>query len=126
MSRRAPMMLAAIAVMVALFATAAYAAVITGTAASDVLIESQRNDTINGRGGGDDLRAGKFEFDTDDLNGGTGADELIARDADNPRPVVPPITTMTLLASGAPLMVRRVQRFPPAILKRSQTARRRN
>src|SRR5687767_1141375 len=83
MSRRAPMMLAAIAVMVALFATAAYAAVITGTAASDVLIESQRNDTINGRGGGDDLRAGKFEFDTDDLNGGTGADELIARDADN-------------------------------------------
>ena len=83
MSRRAPMLLAAIAIMVALFATAAYAAVITGTSQSDMLFESQRNDTIDGRGGNDDLHAERFPFDRDDLDGGTGTDELNARDADN-------------------------------------------
>ena len=83
MSRRsAPMLLAAIAVMVALFATAAYAAVITGTAHTDFLYESQKNDTIDGRGGPDDLRADRFPFDTDNLKGGTGTDLLKARDGD--------------------------------------------
>jgi Ca2+-binding RTX toxin-like protein len=82
MRRRAPMLLAAIAVMVALFATAAYAAVSTGTAHSDFLNESQKNDTIDGRGGPDDLRADQFPFDKDDLKGGAGDDELNARDAD--------------------------------------------
>jgi Ca2+-binding RTX toxin-like protein len=83
MSRRAPMLLAAMAVMVALFATAAYAAVITGTAHSDKLYESQRSDTIEGRGGPDNLRADRFPFDTDDLKGGTGTDLLKARDGDD-------------------------------------------
>jgi Ca2+-binding RTX toxin-like protein len=80
--RRAPMLLAAIAVMVALFATAAYAAVITGTPRSDFLYESKQNDTIYGRGGSDDLRADRFPFDKDYLKGGTGVDELNARDGD--------------------------------------------
>src|SRR3954470_5501263 len=79
---RAPMLLAAIAVMVALLATAAYAAVIAGTPRSDFLYESQKNDTIYGRGGPDDLRADRFPFDKDYLKGGTGDDELNARDAD--------------------------------------------
>ncbi len=77
------MLLAAIAVIVALFATAAYAATITGSPQSDMLYETQRNDTINGRGGADDLHADRFPFDTDELDGGTGTDELNARDADN-------------------------------------------
>lgn len=76
------MLLAAIAVMVALFATAAYAAEIKGTPQSDFLYESQRSDIIRGLGGNDDLRANEFPFDGDDLRGGTGADELNALDAD--------------------------------------------
>ena len=85
MSRRAPMLLAAIAVMVALFAAAAYAAVITGTGKSDVLYESQqdfRNDTIDGQGGDDILNAGNFRRDKDLLDGGTGVDTLNAEDGD--------------------------------------------
>jgi Ca2+-binding RTX toxin-like protein len=86
MSRRAPMLLAAIAVMVALFAAAAYAAVIiTGTGKSDVLYESQqdfRNDTIDGKGGDDILNAGNFRRDKDLLDGGTGVDTLNAEDGD--------------------------------------------
>ena len=81
-TRRAPMLLAAIAVMMALFATAAYAAVITGTPRSDFLYESKLNDPIAGRGKSDDLRADRFPFDKDDLTGGTGIDELNARDGD--------------------------------------------
>ena len=82
MSRRAPMLLAAIAVMVALFATAAYAAVITGTDKSDVLYESNQNDTIDGKGGPDTLRAQSFTSDADSLDGGTGVDTLNAEDGD--------------------------------------------
>jgi Ca2+-binding RTX toxin-like protein len=77
------MLLAAIAVMVALFAIAAYAATITGTDKSDILYESQQNDEIDGQGGDDTLRAGKFPFDTDNLDGGTGVDTLNAADGDN-------------------------------------------
>ena len=79
---RVPKLLAAIAVMVALFATAAYAANITGTGVSDILYESQRADTIDARGGNDQLLAGKFPFDKDNLQGGTGRDQLYARDGD--------------------------------------------
>jgi len=82
MSRRTPMLLAAIAVMVALFATAAYAAVIEGTGKSDILYESNQNDTIDGRGGPDTLRAQQFPFDEDNLDGGTGVDTLNASDGD--------------------------------------------
>ena len=82
MSRKAPMLLAAIAVMVALFATAAYAATITGTDQSDKLFESQRADTISGLRAADTLRAKQFAFDTDKLDGGKGKDLLNARDGD--------------------------------------------
>ena len=83
MSRRAPMLLAAIAVMVTLFAAAAYAATITGTGKSDILYESNQNDTIEGKGNPDFLRAQQFPFDEDNLDGGTGVDTLNARDGDN-------------------------------------------
>jgi Ca2+-binding RTX toxin-like protein len=76
------MLLAAIAVMVALFATAAYAAAITGSPQSDMLYESNQNDTIDGRGDSDTLRAQKYTNDEDNLDGGTGIDTLNARDGD--------------------------------------------
>ena len=82
MSRKAPMLLAAIAVMVALFVTAAYAAEIRGTDQSDKLFESQRADTISGLRAADTLRAKQFAFDTDKLYGGKGKDLLNARDGD--------------------------------------------
>ena len=54
---RAPMLLAAIAVMVALFATAAYAAEIHGTEKEDFLTESQRGDKITALAGDDKVYA---------------------------------------------------------------------
>ena len=80
--RRGTMLLAAIAVMVALFAAAAYAATIEGTERSDFLFESQRNDTIEGRAGNDDITAERFPFDADVLIGHSGRDSLNARDGD--------------------------------------------
>ncbi len=81
--RRGMMLLAAIAVMVALFAAAAYAANIEGTERSDFLFESQRNDTIEGRAGNDDISAERYPFDVDVLIGHSGRDYLKARDGDN-------------------------------------------
>ena len=83
MSRRTPMLLVAIAVMVALFATVAYAAVIDGTPKDDVLYESNRSDTIHGNDGFDTLRAWQFSRDEDSLYGDDGRDTLNARDGDN-------------------------------------------
>jgi Ca2+-binding RTX toxin-like protein len=83
MNRRAPALLAAIAVLVAVFATAAYAAEITGTDKSDKLFESQRSDVIQGLGGADTIRAEHFHFDTDKLYGDDGPDLLRAKDGDN-------------------------------------------
>jgi hypothetical protein len=77
------MLLAAIAVIVALFATAAYAATIDGTGKSDILYESNHNDTIHGNGSPDFLRAQQFPFDEDNLYGDAGVDTLNARDGDN-------------------------------------------
>jgi Ca2+-binding RTX toxin-like protein len=77
------MLLAAIAVMVALFAAAAYAATINGTERSDFLFESQRNDTIMGHAGNDDISAVRYPFDADVLQGHSGRDFLKARDGDN-------------------------------------------
>ena len=83
MSRRAPMLLVAIAVMVTLFATVAYAATITGTDKDDVLYESNRSDQMSGGKGFDTLRAWQFSRDEDTLNGDEGRDTLNARDGDN-------------------------------------------
>ena len=79
------MMLAAMAVMVLLFAGVALAAVIEGTSAGEALIDSSRNDTIFGRGGGDLIDAGAFGpngflLDTDperDVANGNGGNDLI-------------------------------------------------
>jgi Ca2+-binding RTX toxin-like protein len=80
--RRGMMLLAAIAVMVALFAVAAYAATIVGTERSDFLFESQRNDTIEGHAGNDDITAERYPYDADVLQGHSGRDFLRARDGD--------------------------------------------
>ena len=80
--RRVTMMLAAIAVMVPLFAGVAYAATIEGNVDSEILIEGNLDDTIFGRGGGDDIHADAFgpqqesSADTDRVNGNAGNDEI--------------------------------------------------
>ena len=56
--RRVTLMLAAVAMMVLVFAVVAYAADIQGTENGDFLTESQRGDTIKGLAGNDDICAG--------------------------------------------------------------------
>jgi Ca2+-binding RTX toxin-like protein len=80
---RVPMLLAAMAVMVTLFATVAYAAEVLGTDQSDVLYESQRGDSIRGLDGNDTIGAARFSHDKDVLRGGPGRDTLDARDGDH-------------------------------------------
>jgi hypothetical protein len=89
--RRVTMMLAAMAVMVPLFAVAAYAANIEGTSAAEFLIDSDRNDTMFGRGGGDGVFASAFgpdgfllstDPDRDVANGNGGNDFIETDDGD--------------------------------------------
>jgi Ca2+-binding RTX toxin-like protein len=80
--RRGTMLVAAIAVMVALFATVAYAAKIDGTQGRDLLFESQLDDTINAGAGNDSLKAQEFIRDKDELRGNSGNDLLRADDGD--------------------------------------------
>jgi Ca2+-binding RTX toxin-like protein len=76
--RRVMLMLAAMAVMVSLFAVAAYAAQIEGSENNDFLTESQRGDTIKGLAGNDDICAGTTSnmcstgYDIGDTPGGFG------------------------------------------------------
>src|SRR5215207_10459039 len=56
--RRVTLMLAAVAMMVSLFAVVAYAAELHATENRDLLTESQRGDTIKGLIGDDDICAG--------------------------------------------------------------------
>jgi Ca2+-binding RTX toxin-like protein len=79
------MLAAAIAVMVALFAGAAYAAVVTveGTAENDTLFESPHDDTIDGHDGNDKIWAQTFPYDVDVLRGHSGRDLLNAQDRDS-------------------------------------------
>jgi Ca2+-binding RTX toxin-like protein len=81
--RRGTMLLAAIAVMVALFAGAAYAATISGTAERDILVESQLDDVINARAGDDKVKAQFKQWDKDELRGNSGDDLLRADDGDD-------------------------------------------
>ncbi len=85
MRRRTIMMVAMMALMVALFATAAYAApaLIEGTPARDILRESNRNDIMYGYGGNDTLRAFGFVGEMDVLYGGDQNDYLNTADGDN-------------------------------------------
>jgi hypothetical protein len=89
--RRVMLMLAAMAVMVSLFAAAAYAADIYGTRAGDILLESQRKDKIFGREGGDEIYASLFGIsgemadtgpDRDKAFGNRGGDYIDLRDGD--------------------------------------------
>jgi hypothetical protein len=89
--RKVTLMLAAVALMVALFAVVAYAADIQGTDNSETLIESQRNDQIAGHRGDDDILAGFYsrdqtpggQGDTDEVKGNRGDDFIDLVDGDN-------------------------------------------
>ena len=83
MKKTATMMVAMVALLVALFAAAAYADTITGTKYGDYLdVETSGDDRIYGRGGADDIFATNWAQDTDKLYGGRGADALDAWDGD--------------------------------------------
>jgi hypothetical protein len=80
--RKGPMMVALVALLVAIFATAAYAATIEGDNSDDELFETPRSDSMYGFGGEDVLEAWDFRGDTDNLYGGRGNDDVIADDGD--------------------------------------------
>jgi hypothetical protein len=84
------LMVAAMAVMVSLFAVAAYAAEIQGSDDGETLIETERNDKINGHRGGDEINAAFYMItatpgglgDTDEVKGNRGDDDLDVGDGD--------------------------------------------
>jgi Ca2+-binding RTX toxin-like protein len=80
--RKTGMMVALVAVMVALFATAAYAATIDGNDNPNALFETDDDDLIRGFGGGDVIDANNYGDDEDILRGGSGNDRLLANDGD--------------------------------------------
>jgi hypothetical protein len=89
--RRVTLVLAAVAMMVALFAVVAYAAEIQGTLLDDIIKETQRNDQISGRAGDDEINANVFalnrtpggEGDVDRVKGNRGEDYINVQDGDN-------------------------------------------
>jgi hypothetical protein len=86
--RRVTLMLAAMAVMTGLLATVAYAVTIAGTDEGEIILESNLDDTIHGRGGADRIRADIFGpnhgalRDTDVARGNRGADRIRVDDGD--------------------------------------------
>ena len=88
--RRVTLMLAAMAMMVALFAVVAYAADIKGTNNSEDLGESNRGDTIKALPGDDSINAAEFaksetpggDGDRDRAHGNDGDDYINVRDGD--------------------------------------------
>ena len=86
--RRVTLMLAAMAVMVSLFAVAAYAAQIEGSENNDFLTESQRGDTITALAGDDEVYAGIYSAletprgngDRDRVHGNKGNDYIDVAD----------------------------------------------
>ena len=89
--RRVMLMMAAVAMMVALFAVVAYAAEIQGTDNNEVIIETERNDQIAGHRGNDEILAGFYDIDetpgglgdTDKVKGNRGDDFIDTVDGDN-------------------------------------------
>jgi hypothetical protein len=77
-------MLAAMAMMVALFAIAAYAADITGTNSTETLNETDRNDEIHALVGDDTVNANVYQNidDTDRAHGNEGDDTINVNDGD--------------------------------------------
>ena len=80
--RKGTMMVALVALMVALFATAAYAANINGNNNNNNLFETSGDDTMRGYGGNDVLDANNYSGDDDVLRGGSGNDRNLANDGD--------------------------------------------
>jgi len=80
--RRVTLMLAAMAMMVALFAIAAYAADITGTEDTETLNESNKNDQIHALAGDDTINAQTYPNDTDRVHGNDGDDTINVNDGD--------------------------------------------
>jgi hypothetical protein len=80
--RKTGMMVAMVALLVAMFATAAYAATIEGNNRDNTLFETPQNDRIYGNAGNDELNAWEYSGDTDRLYGGRGRDVLYADDGD--------------------------------------------
>jgi|SRR5215211_6295532 len=81
--RKVTLMLAAMAMMVSLFAVAAYAAEIWGTSQNDDLYESNQDDKIFGRQGNDYISAVKYKGDADHTEGNRGNDTISVKDGDN-------------------------------------------
>ncbi len=86
--RRVTLMLAAMGLMVSLFAAVAYAAQIQGTDRSDELFESNRGDWIAGRARADTIDASKYPLfpgmqDVDKVHGNRGPDILNVADGDS-------------------------------------------
>ncbi|HZC03048.1 MAG TPA: hypothetical protein VE844_17330, partial [Gammaproteobacteria bacterium] len=89
--RRVMLIVAAMAMMVSLFAVVAYAAQIEGTDNSETLIETNLNDQIAGHKGEDTIDAAFYNRnrtpgdlgDTDWVKGNKGNDTLYANDGDN-------------------------------------------
>jgi len=83
--RRVTLILAAVAMMVSLFAVVAYAAEIQGTGNSETLFETQNegaNDKIIGHRGEDQLFADQFGSDTDKVKGNRQNDIIHVEDDD--------------------------------------------
>ena len=80
--RKVTLMLAAMAMMVSLFAVAAYAAEIWGTSQDDDLYESNLDDKVVGRQGDDYISAIKYEGDRDKAYGNRGNDTISVKDGD--------------------------------------------
>jgi hypothetical protein len=82
--RRVTLVLAAVAMMVSLFAVGAYAAQIEGSDNSEILNESNRNDQIHALLGDDDIFAGVYQNigDRDRVHGNPGDDFIDLRDGD--------------------------------------------
>jgi Ca2+-binding RTX toxin-like protein len=76
------MIVALVALMVAIFATAAYADTITGNDRNNTLRETSGDDDMFGKGGEDTLLAGQYSGDVDNLYGNGQKDYLDAVDED--------------------------------------------
>jgi len=89
--RKVTLMLAAVAMMVSLFAVVAYAAQIDGTLLDDIIKETPRNDQISGRAGDDNIDASFSNKnatpagagDVDHVKGNKGEDTINVDDGDN-------------------------------------------
>jgi hypothetical protein len=86
--RRVTLMLAAMAVMVSLFAVAAYAAEINGTEEGEIILETDEDDQIFGRQGGDKIFANIYDHDKDAVDGNRHDDVIRVDDGDNEDTVI--------------------------------------